>query len=149
MRLQGRYSDPFNIEKGTRQGCSLSPLIFAIAIETLAVAIRNHPDIRGVMCSTQKPECALLADDLLLFVTSPLTPNIFNRQFVIASGLQVNVNKSLALNISVPPDLLERLQAHFPFAWSNTSIPYLGVNLASNFDLLHSYNYPHLFKKNY
>lgn len=72
VRIQGIYSEPFYIARGTRQGCPLSPLIFAIAIETLAIAIRNHPDIHGVSCGPSTYKCALFADDILLFVSSPL-----------------------------------------------------------------------------
>lgn len=72
IRLMGHYSEAFNIQKGTRQGCPLSPLVFAIALETLAIAIRSHPDIRGVTCRSEEHKCALFADDMLLFLTSPL-----------------------------------------------------------------------------
>lgn len=56
------------------------------------------------------------------------TPNIFKllREFGIALGLQVNVSKSMALNISVPNSLIECLQEHFSFSWNSPSIPYLG-----------------------
>lgn len=64
IRLQGYYSEPFQIFKGTHQGCLLSPLVFTIAFETLSIAIRNHPDIHGVSCEPQIHKCALFADDL-------------------------------------------------------------------------------------
>lgn len=63
------------------------------------------------------------------------------------SGLRVNVSKSAALNISVSPDLLKRLQTSFSFTWSTKYIPYLGINLTPRFDLLFYNNYPPLFKK--
>lgn len=47
VRLQGYYSERINIARGTRQGYPLSPLIFAIAIESLAASIQAHSDIGG------------------------------------------------------------------------------------------------------
>lgn len=78
VRLQGHHSDQFPIRKGTRQGCPLSPLLFAVAIETLAIAIRLQPNIHGVRGGQSTHKCALFAVYVLLFITSPLisTPNI-------------------------------------------------------------------------
>lgn len=78
IRLMGHYSDTVNIQKGTRQGCPLSLLIFAIAIETLALTIRSHPETKGVFSGPQEHKCVLFTDDILLFITSPLisTPNV-------------------------------------------------------------------------
>lgn len=141
VRIQGSYSDPLNIKKGTRQGCSLF-----CPIEFLA---RTHPDIKEVRCGPQGHKYTLFADDLLLFVTSPLIsiPNIFSllKKIVNASGLQVNVSKSLALNIIIPSNLLKN--DHFPLTWCSPSIPYLGVNLTSTIDSLYSFNYPPIFHK--
>lgn len=77
-RLHGKFSRPISIARGTRQSCPLSPLIFAIANESLAVAVRTDPDIYGVHCGKQEHKCALFADDLLLFLILPLfsTSNI-------------------------------------------------------------------------
>lgn len=140
-----------SIARGTRQGCPLSPLIFAIAIETLAVAIRNHPDIHSVRCGPYTHKCALFADDIPWFVTSPLisTPNILKllHDFSQVSGLKVNMSKFHALNVSTPPVLVDRLRDHFSFTWNNKSIPYLGINLASSIDQLYTVNYSPLFKK--
>lgn len=88
----GRYSTSFPIGRGTRQGCPLSPLLFAIAIETLAIAIRSNPDIKGVQCGGQEHKCALYADDLILYITSPLisVPGIYKvlTAFSAVSGLK-------------------------------------------------------------
>lgn len=73
VKLLGYHCDPIAIERGTRQGCPLSPLLFTIEIKTVAVAIREDPNIKGVLCGPHTHKCTLLADDMLLFVTSPLT----------------------------------------------------------------------------
>lgn len=57
--LLGRYSDTFPIGRGTRQGCPLSPLLFAMAIETLQISIRTSTDIKGVMCGDQEHVCII------------------------------------------------------------------------------------------
>lgn len=152
IRFLGRYSDAFQIEKVTRQGCPLSPLFSSIAIETLVIArFRNHLDIKGVLCHPQEHRCALFADNLLLFVTSSLisTPNIFQllQDFVSVSGLQVNISKSKALNISVPTSFVECFQTYFPFTLSSNSIPYLGIRLSSAIANLYTVNFPPMFKK--
>lgn len=48
VQINGQSSSYFLLGRRMRQGCPLSPLLFAIIIEPLAEAIRNSPDISGI-----------------------------------------------------------------------------------------------------
>lgn len=49
VMTNGVTSPFFDLARGTRQGCPLLPLLFTIALEPLAIAIRTNPSISGVI----------------------------------------------------------------------------------------------------
>jgi len=59
-------SPPLSLHRGTQQGCSLSPILFALALEPLAISIRNSLQITGIVCGTCKCPTSLYADDVIL-----------------------------------------------------------------------------------
>ncbi len=46
--MNGQCSKFFRVERGVRQGDSLSPVLFALSIEPLAEAIRKNTGIQGI-----------------------------------------------------------------------------------------------------
>ena len=46
--LSGEKLKAFPLRSGTRQGCSLSPLLFNIVLGVLAMAIREEKEIKGI-----------------------------------------------------------------------------------------------------
>lgn len=61
-------SDDFCLTRGTRQGCPLSPILFAISLESLAAAIRSDPHILGIDINSHTYKLNLFADELLFFL---------------------------------------------------------------------------------
>ena len=46
--LNGKKLKAFPLRSGTRQGCSLSPLLFNIVLEVLATVIREEKKMKGI-----------------------------------------------------------------------------------------------------
>ena len=91
--LNNGISTPyFELQRGVRQGDPLSPYLFIIAAEILAVTIRSREDIRGIMIGQEEFKLVQYADDLTLFV-----PNIecvkrilqLLDRFTFCSGLKI------------------------------------------------------------
>ena len=62
----GRVSDPIFPTNGLAQGDGLSPLLFVLVIETLALTLRNNDKIEGYKVNSIHKKLALLADDMIL-----------------------------------------------------------------------------------
>ena len=61
--LNGEKLRTFPLRSGTRQGCSLSPLLFNIVLEVLAIAIREEKEIKEMQIG-KEVKVSLFADDM-------------------------------------------------------------------------------------
>ena len=59
----------FPLKSGTRQGCTLSPLLFSIILEVLATAIREK-EIKGIQIG-KEVKLSLFADYIILYIENP------------------------------------------------------------------------------
>ena len=66
--LKGEKLKAFPLKSGTRQGCPLSPLLFSIALEVLATAIRQTKEIKGIQIGREEVKLSLYTDDMMLYI---------------------------------------------------------------------------------
>ena len=64
----------FPLRSGTRQGCPLSPLLFNIVLEILAMATRQNKEIQGIQIGKEEVKLSLFADDMILYIKTLKTP---------------------------------------------------------------------------
>ena len=63
----GWASNFFELSRGVRQGCPLSPYLFILSVEVLANAIRQKKEIRGISVKNKEIKLSQYADDTTLF----------------------------------------------------------------------------------
>lgn len=88
----------FAMGRGTRQGCPLSALLFAIAIEPLAALVRARTQVRGFQHGAMNEKIMLYADDMMLFLgdSNHSLTGVMSilSEFAHYSGLTINWSKS-------------------------------------------------------
>ena len=60
----------FPLISGTRQGCPLSPLLFSIVLEVLAMAIREEKEIKVIQMG-KEVKLSLFANNMILYIENP------------------------------------------------------------------------------
>lgn len=147
--INGCLSAGFDINNGTRQGCPLSPLIFALAIEPLAEGIRSRDTIIGPVIGGHRHVVSLFADDILLSLFNPEDSlrglHAILEEYSAVSYYKLNTSKTEALPCNIPGDILKILRDSYKYAWQHRSIKYLGVQLANGYDIIDC-NYGPLLK---
>ncbi len=141
----------FKVTRGVRQGCPLSPYLFILAAEILAIYIRNNPDIEGIQINNTVSKISQYADDTALSLlysakTIATVKQTFD-SFEIISGLRVNYDKTQILRIGSVKGLDCILCPDINMKWTNDPIPLLGIDITPNISDLIENNYRNVVKK--
>ena len=85
----------FPLRSGRREGCSLSPMLFNIVLEVLAMAIREDKEINGIPIGKEEVKLSLFADDMILILENPKDTTIklseLINEFGKFSGYKINI----------------------------------------------------------
>ena len=130
MLHNGHASEFFLLEKGVRQGCPLSGLLFVPGIELFARALQKDTTIRGIQVGHKELKSTQYADDTTVFVrdldsVSQLLKLLSG--FKDISGLEINKHKTEAMWLGSWRNCKE---TPFGFKWPLDPINALGVHFS-------------------
>ncbi len=125
-----------------------SPLLVAVAIEPLAIALHQNSKMAGIIRGGQEHKVSLYADDLLLYISDPSKSLLHVLKIVDMfgrlSGYKLNLQKSEMFPINNAARELSA--ASFPFKVSH-SFTYLGIRVPNTFSKLFTENFPRLLER--
>ena len=135
-------SNFFKLEGGVRPGDPLCPYLFVIAVETLAIAIRQNSDIKGIYIGDEQ-ETKLLQyayDTTAILADTNSAKLLFELldRFRSISGLKINCSKTEGMWIG---SLKESKEQYIGIKWPKIPIKALGVYFTYDQKLLKEKNF--------
>uniref|UniRef100_A0A803TS93 Reverse transcriptase domain-containing protein n=1 Tax=Anolis carolinensis TaxID=28377 RepID=A0A803TS93_ANOCA len=130
LLINGLTSEEIKIEKGTRQGCPLSPLIFIFAIEILLKNIKEDKELKGARIKQKDYKLRAFADDVICIIEEPrnnMQKWIYKlEEFGELAGFHLNKHKTKILTKNITKSNQEKLQKSVGITVS-PKIKYLGI----------------------
>ena len=129
----GYLSSYFKLQKGIRQGCPISALLFLLIAEIVATILRQTGSVKGLNINGTSLKLCQLADDMTLFLTDissvKATVQIFE-EFYRYAGLKLNKQKTEVLIVN--SNSAHMKDESIGVQWTNKPFKTLGTWFSSN-----------------
>ena len=133
VKVNGFLTKPIEIQRGVRQGCPLSALLYVICSEVLTINIRKDANIKGYrLRNGMEHKVAIYADDLNVCVTTE--QSIFElfklfEKYESATNSKINKDKTEALWLG---NWIGRTDKPLDLKWTSGDIKFLGVYVGND-----------------
>ena len=127
VKVNGFLSENIPLRRGVRQGCPLSPLLYVLIIEILALQFRKNPDIVGFTVGGEKIISMHYADDAIITIKQNKCFKEVIKDltaFERASGAKVNYEKTKGLWCGAWKN---RTDTPLNIKWTSENVENLGV----------------------
>ena len=147
----GWASNFFDIQRGVRQGCPLSPYLFILLAEVLATAIRKNTNIKGISVNGVEIKLSQYAGDTTLILDGSCESLVSSLamldDFSKVSGLRLNDKKTEALWIGASIENDKILLSGKELKWPKDTVKSLGLWISTDRELSASSNYNEKLEK--
>ena len=136
VTVNGQISKWFRICRGCRQGDPLSPYLFILCAEILALMIRKNQNIKGIKIRDTEYLVSQYADDTSLTL-EPSERSLENTLKILkfyadASGLRVNMEKTKVIWFGSQKGSDNKLCRNWNLCWERGVFTLLGVKFSLN-----------------
>ena len=129
----------FPLRSGMRRRCPLSPPLFNVVLEVLAMAIREEKEMKGIQIG-KEVKLSLFADDMILYIENPkdATRKLLEliNEFGKVAGYKINIQKSVAFLYTNNERSEGEIKETIPFTIASKRIKYLGIYLPKDGNFL-------------
>lgn len=132
VKVNGNMSQSFLIERGVRQGCPLSMILYIILAEVMIENIRQNRNIKGITISQKETKISAFADDTTIYIGENSSFTYLQAQlqdFERFAGIKYNRNKCVGMWLGVNRDNTDK---PLGFKWNSEQIKILGYIYGQN-----------------
>ena len=132
IKNNGHFSEELQLQKGIRQGCPASALLFTLCVEILWKAINQNKEVKGINIDEHEVKMVQHADDTSLTLNgedSLLHALNTIQQFSDVSGLKLHLGKTAGILLGESKDSAEKIHG---VSFTNEPIKCLGIYIGHN-----------------
>lgn len=149
VSVNGNISQWFSVNRGCRQGDPISPYLFILCVEILAIMIRENDDIKGIFINNVEHKLSQYADDTEFMLEGDQKSfetciNVINR-FGKKSGLFLNNGKTSVIWLGCRKNSPVTYMQHLGMEWNPPKFKVLGMWFTNDLQNCENINYAEKF----